>query len=111
MSQDLRPSNLPGKPLDRKTNLSQHNINKPPVPPPTTVYHSPPHNHPQVNTSQQSSQIAAQNWTNPYDYRTLDLMSYPAPHPASPLSKHLNKLLPPNESIINFFNTLFQESG
>jgi len=111
MSQELRPSNIQGKPLDRKTNLSQHNINKPPVPP-APAYHSPPHYPPpQANISQQSSQIVAQTWNHPYDYRTLDLMSYPAPHPASPLSKHLNKLLPPNESIINFFNTLFQESG
>lgn len=112
MSQDLRPSNVGGKPLDRKTNMSQHNINKPPVPPSAPAYHSPPHHHPsQTNTSQQSSQIVAQTWNNPYDPQTLDLMSYSAPHPASPLSKHLNKLLPPNESIINFFNTLFQESG
>ena len=32
MSQDLRPSQLPNKPLDRKSNLSQNNINKPPIP-------------------------------------------------------------------------------
>jgi hypothetical protein len=41
----------------------------------------------------------------------MDLSPYPAPHPASPLSKHLNRLLPPNDSIINFFNSLFQETG
>ena len=108
MSQDLRPSNVPGKPLDRKTNMSQHNINKPPVPPPAPAYHSPPHHPPQANMSQQSSQIVAQTWSNPYDYRNIDLNTFPAPHAASPLSKHLKKLLPPNESIINFFNTLFQ---
>ncbi len=41
----------------------------------------------------------------------MNLSEYPAPHPASPLSKHLNKLLPPNDNIITFFNTLFQQSG
>ena len=31
MSQDLRPSQLPGKPLDRRVNLSTNQILKPPV--------------------------------------------------------------------------------
>ena len=108
MSQDLRPSQLPGKPLDRKSNLSQHNIVKPPH------HHGPPsYNQPSMPSAapSASSQIMNQTWNDPYDSSCLDLQNYPAPHPASPLSKHLNKLLPPNENIINFFNTLFQESG
>jgi hypothetical protein len=103
MSQELRPSQLPGKPLDRKTNLSQNNINKHPPPPPA-------HNYPS-SSSHIMPQSMVQPLSNPYGIQNLDLASYPAPHPASPLSKHLNKLLPPNESIINFFNTLFQESS
>ena len=115
MSQDLRPSQLPGKPLDRKSNLSQHNIVRPPAPQNSIdrnqSYTAPSLVHPNVSQSSQSSQLLNQGWNDPFDRRGLDLSSYPAPHPASPLSKHLNKLLPPNESIINFFNTLFQESG
>lgn len=103
MSQDLRPSQLPGKPLDRKTNLSTNQIVKPPA-------SHPPHP-PLQHFSTPSSQIHENIFNDPYDPKNLDLSIYPAPHPASPLSKHLNKLLPPNESIINFFNTLFQESG
>ena len=103
MSQDLRPSHVPGKPLDRKTNMSSHQIVKqtPPQAPPQPAYYpgSPKSVHMQSF------------YSDPYDGKMLDLSIYPAPHPASPLSKHLNKLLPPNESIINFFNTLFQESG
>ena len=104
MSQDLRPSQLPGKPLDRKTNMSSHQIVKQPPPqvPPPAVYHP---------GSPKSVQMMQSFYNDPYDGRTLDLSVYPTPHPASPLSKHLNKLLPPNESIINFFNTLFLESG
>ena len=36
---------------------------------------------------------------------------YPNPHPASPLGKHLAKLLPPNDATLNFFNALLMESG
>jgi hypothetical protein len=97
MSQDIRPSQLPGKPLDRKSNLSQHQINKPPQQP-AQSYMTP------TSPSHTRQTIVS----DPYDSQALDLSIYPAPHPASPLSKHLNKLLPPNESIINFFNTLFQ---
>ena len=116
MSQDLRPSQLPNKPMDRKSNLSQHNIVRPPVPQNThdrnerNSYTSPSAINPNTSISQ-SSQVIPQTWSDPYDIQTLDLSCFPAPHPASPLSKHLNKLLPPNESIINFFNTLFQETG
>ena len=95
MSQDLRPSQ--GRSMDRKTNLSQNQINKPPQPP--------SYNNSSVSLS---SQVIQQSWSDPYEPGSLDLSIYPSPHPASPLSKHLNKLLPPNESIINFFNTLFQ---
>lgn len=92
MSQDLRPSNLPGKPLDRRSNLSQNQIVKPPPPPPPQ--HIPlPNNLP---TPSSQAQTAQSYWNDPYDSRALDLTIYPAPHPASPLSKHLNKLLPPN---------------
>lgn len=85
MSQDIRPSQLPGKPLDRKSNLSQHQINKPPQQP-TQSYMTP------TSPSHARQTIVS----DPYDSQTLDLSIYPAPHPASPLSKHLNKLLPPN---------------
>ena len=40
MSQDLRPSQLPGKPLDRRANLSTNQIVKPPV-----AHHPPPAAH------------------------------------------------------------------
>jgi hypothetical protein len=46
-----------------------------------------------------------------YEASTLDLSLYPAPHHACPLGKQLGKLLPPNDSTINFFNSLFTESG
>ena len=114
MSQDLRPSQLPGKPLDRKSNLSQNQIGRhaPPVPPPP-IPPTPPT--PSASNGRQTSppsQIYSQfSWSDPYDCQSLDLSIYSAPHPASPLSKHLHKLTPPNDSIINFFNTLFQESG
>ena len=109
MSQDLRPSQLPNKPLDRKSNLSQHNINKPPHPVAPIQSQS---SVIQSNTNISSNSHYMNNTdTDPYEPSVLDLQNYPAPHPASPLSKHLHKLLPPNESIINFFNTLFQESG
>lgn len=113
MSQDLRPSQLPNKPMDRRSNLSQQNIVKPPHPQQSSVernnsYVAPSSTHVSQASMVQSSQVMVQNWSDPYDLNTLDLSIFPAPHPASPLSKHLNKLLPPNESIINFFNTLFQ---
>ena len=92
MSQDLRPSQLPNKPLDRRSNLSQHNIIKPPMPAPSV----PVEKNSSFTQWTNNSQPMAQNWNDPYDGRTLDLSNYPAPHPASPLSKHLNKLLPPN---------------
>lgn len=109
MSQDLRPSQLPGKPLDRKSNLSQNQIGRqlpsqtPPAPPTPSGRNS---NQASFTSSQMVYQ--ATTWADPYDCNNLDLSIYPAPHPASPLSKHLNKLTPPNDSIINFFNTLFQ---
>ena len=108
MSQDLRPSQLPGKPLDRKSNLSQNQIGRhAPPPPPTPPTPSASMGRQTSPPSQMTSQ--PQNfWSDPYDCHSLDLSLYPAPHPASPLSKHLHKLTPPNDSIINFFNTLFQ---
>ena len=101
MSQDLRPSQLPAKPMDRKSNLSQHNIVKPPTPHQNSVErnnnsYTTPSSHAHI-TIAQSSQVTTQSWGgDPYDGKVLDLSNYPAPHPASPLSKHLNKLLPPN---------------
>ena len=109
MSQDLRPSQLPGKPLDRKSNLSQNNFVKPPIP--SSSQNSSLHIGGSSVMIPQPQVIVSQAWNDPYDSTTLDLQNYPSPHPASPLSKHLHKLLPPNESIINFFNTLFQETG
>lgn len=41
----------------------------------------------------------------------MDLNLYQMPHPASPLGKHLAKLLPANESTVAFFNALLMESG
>lgn len=41
----------------------------------------------------------------------MDLSIYPMPHPASPLGKHLAKLLPPNDATVSFFNALLMESG
>ncbi len=107
-TQDLRPSQLPGKPLDRNKNPSLQQIHPPQPPLPPSAQHS-------MQQTPYSTVIAQpmiyQQWTNPYESKSLDLSVYPAPHPASPLSKHLSKLLPPNDNIINFFNTLFQESG
>jgi len=37
----------------------------------------------------------------------IDLSLYPAPHPISPLGKHLGKLLPPSDQTIRFFTDLF----
>lgn len=37
----------------------------------------------------------------------VNLAIYPAPHPISPLGKHLSKLLPPSDHVIKFFNELF----
>ena len=110
MSQDLRPSQLPNKPMDRRSNLSQNNIARPPPPQNSVERSNASYAGPSSSIAQmaQSSQVMGHSWNDPYDFQTLDLSNYPAPHPASPLSKHLNKLLPPNESIINFFNTLFQ---
>ena len=101
MSQDLRPSQLPAKPMDRRSNLSQHNIVKPPTPHQNSVErnnnsYTTPSSHAHIAMAQ-SSQVTTQSWVgDPYDAKVLDLSNYPAPHPASPLSKHLNKLLPPN---------------
>lgn len=94
---DLRPSQLPSnRPYDKKNNPSLPQIQ--PVTPPT----------PQFTNLAPQSHIYQSAWSNPYDPRQMNLSEYPAPHPASPLSKHLNKLLPPNDNIITFFNTLFQ---
>jgi len=41
----------------------------------------------------------------------INLTIYPAPHPISPLGKHLSKLVPPNEQVTKFFNDLFAEPG
>jgi hypothetical protein len=93
---DLRPSQLPtNKPYDKKNNPSLPQI--PPHPP-----------QPQIPVYTAQSQVYQSAWSNPYDPKQMNLNEYPAPHPASPLSKHLNKLLPPNDNIITFFNTLFQ---
>ena len=41
----------------------------------------------------------------------IDLSLYSTPHPASPLGKHLSKLIPPNDATVNFFNHLLNENG
>lgn len=98
---DLKPAQLPTNkpPYDKKNNPSLSQIVPTPPPPPSQPQYPP-------YTAQ--SQVYKSAWSNPYDPRQINLDEYPAPHPASPLSKHLNKLLPPNESIITFFNSLFQ---
>lgn len=41
----------------------------------------------------------------------IDLSAYSIPHPASPLGKHLSKLIPPNDATVSFFNHLLNENG
>ena len=36
------------------------------------------------------------NQVNPFTSMDINLAVYPAPHPISPLGKHLSKLVPPN---------------
>jgi hypothetical protein len=64
-------------------------------------------------TSYQQSNVAANQKPSqsiPSSFE-IDLSIYPAPHPISPLGKHLSKLLPSNEQTIRFFNELFNEHG
>ena len=61
MSQDLRPSQLPGKPMDRRSNLSQHNIASRPPPPQSSVERNNSYTASSINVSNapivQSSQM------------------------------------------------------
>lgn len=41
----------------------------------------------------------------------IDLSVYTNPHPASPLGKHLSRLIPPNDATVNFFTHLLNENG
>lgn len=45
----------------------------------------------------------------PITSQDINLSVYPAPHPISPLGKHLSKLTPPNDQVIKFFTELFSE--
>jgi hypothetical protein len=95
---DLRPSQLPGQqPYSRKANSSQIHLPPPSQLQSVAVLPSPIH-------YVQQQQMP----TMPYDCRIMDLSAYPAPHPASPLGKNLNKLLPQNDTTTNFFNSMFQ---
>lgn len=48
-----------------------------------------------------------QQQSYPITSQDINLSVYPAPHPISPLGKHLAKLTPPNDQVIKFFTELF----
>ena len=52
---------------------------------------------------------AQQQQYQPITSQDINLSVYPAPHPISPLGKHLSKLTPPNDQVIKFFTELFSE--
>lgn len=49
-------------------------------------------------------------FSSPYE-DPINLAHYSAPNPSAPMSRQLSKLLPPEDSTISFFNSLFQENS
>jgi hypothetical protein len=63
------------------------------------------------NRIQQGQMYGQTQQLSAFTSQHVNLAIYPAPHPISPLGKHLSKLVPPNEQVIKFFNDLFAEPG
>jgi hypothetical protein len=60
-----------------------------------------------LNTRVQQQTLLNVNQQNGFASLDVNLAVYPAPHPISPLGKHLSKLVPPNDQVMKFFNELF----
>jgi len=114
---ELRPSTTATQApvIPRKNIGSQQNINIPIAPSPINNIQHPNQSFNNVSVNQSfvnvnKSSLNAAHYLS-YEVSSLDLSIYPAPHPQCPLAKQLAKLLPPNDSVINFLKTLFSEPG
>jgi len=93
---------------------SQANIHQAPVlQPQAPIVHTNNYINPQMMMHQQVSQPppSPQTMAEPSLLSRLNLSSYLCPHPSSPLSEHLSRLIPPNDETLGFFQTLFVQAS
>lgn len=60
---------------------------------------------------QQTPPTVSQPVAEPTLLSRLNLSSFMCPHPSSPLSEHLSRLVPPNDETLTFFQTLFVQTS